>query len=135
MSVQLGKKYYLGSRYQQQFLEYLKANKIAGLKCSSCQSVYFPPRQICPSCRVMNEDVQWIELSGKGIVETFTTIYYAPVGFEEEVPYTIVVVKLSEGPKMMCLAEEKVDVGDDIVLRPKFKGNEAYLVCEKDLAE
>ncbi len=131
MTLQLGKKYYMGSTYQKSFLNYLKENKIAALKCKSCQALYFPPRQICPYCKTINEDPLWTELSGKGHVETFTTIHYPPVGFENNAPYTIVVVKLVEGPKILCIASEEVDVDDQVVLVPRSENDHVYLDCMK----
>lgn len=37
-------------------------------------------------------------LSGRGEVYSFSTMYNAPHGFEEQKPYTIALVKLDEGP-------------------------------------
>ena len=39
-----------------------------------------------------------VELGGKGNIKTFTTVFVAPEGREAEVPYTIVMVELDEGP-------------------------------------
>jgi uncharacterized OB-fold protein len=37
-------------------------------------------------------------LSGRGEVYSFSTMYNAPQGYEEQKPYTIALVKLDEGP-------------------------------------
>jgi len=42
-----------------------------------------------------------VELSGKGKIETFTTVYVAAEGREDEAPYIIVLVELDEGPWIM----------------------------------
>jgi hypothetical protein len=42
-----------------------------------------------------------VELSGKGKIETFTTIFVAPEEREDEIPYMIVLVELDEGPWIM----------------------------------
>jgi uncharacterized OB-fold protein len=42
-----------------------------------------------------------IELSGKGKIQTFTTINVAPEGRENELPYTVMLVELDEGPWIM----------------------------------
>jgi uncharacterized OB-fold protein len=39
-----------------------------------------------------------VELSGKGSIQTFTTVFVAPEGREAEAPYTVVMVELDEGP-------------------------------------
>jgi uncharacterized OB-fold protein len=56
----------------------------------------FPPRDICPDCH--GEAKEPFKFSGKGEVYSFTTIYEAPAGFEKNVPYTVALVKLEEGP-------------------------------------
>jgi len=42
-----------------------------------------------------------VELGGQGTIQTFTTVYVAAEGREAEVPYTIVMVELDEGPWIM----------------------------------
>lgn len=37
-------------------------------------------------------------LSGRGEVFSFTTMYNAPKGYEDQKPYTVALVKLEEGP-------------------------------------
>ena len=41
------------------------------------------------------------QLTGKGEIQTFTTIFVPPEGREPETPYVIVMVKLDEGPWIM----------------------------------
>ena len=50
-------------------------------------------------------------LSGRGEVYSFSTMYNAPQGFEEQKPYTIALVKLDEGP-MVTAQLTDVDSGD-----------------------
>ena len=70
--------------------------KLIGTKCKSCNEVFFPPRVICPNCR--NNKIEQTELSGNGIIHSFTIIRTAPEGFEDQVPYVVGVIKLDEGP-------------------------------------
>jgi len=42
-----------------------------------------------------------VELTGKGKIQTFTTVNVASEGREGEVPYMIVLVELDEGPWIM----------------------------------
>lgn len=37
-------------------------------------------------------------LSGRGVVYSYTTMYNVPHGFEEQKPYTVALIKLDEGP-------------------------------------
>ena len=50
-------------------------------------------------------------LSGRGEVYSFSTMYNAPQGFEDQKPYTIALVKLDEGP-MVTAQLTDVDSGD-----------------------
>ncbi len=41
-------------------------------------------------------------LSGKGIVFSWTTVFEAPEGFDEQAPYDLALVKLDEGPLVIA---------------------------------
>lgn len=86
-------------KYKLDFKTYsnaLKENKLLGLKCQSCGNITCPPKLVCHECT--GSDLEVVELSGTGVIKTFTTTYVAPKGREVEAPYTIVIVKLEEGP-------------------------------------
>ncbi|MFP4226210.1 MAG: Zn-ribbon domain-containing OB-fold protein [Desulfobacterales bacterium] len=88
--------------YKLSFKEYHKAlmkNKLMGLKCKECGTVTCPPQMSCSSCTGFDLDVT--ELSGKGKITTYTTVYVAAEGRESEAPYIIVLVELEEGPWIM----------------------------------
>ena len=79
--------------------EALKGNKLLGLKCQECGTVTVPPKMVCRKCTSPNMEV--VELTGKGKIQTFTTCNVAPEGREDEVPYVILLVELDEGPWIM----------------------------------
>ena len=79
--------------------EALKQNKLLGLKCKQCGTVTAPPKMTCAKCA--STDVDIVELSGKGDIQTFTTVFVPSEGREAEAPYIIVMVKLDEGPWIM----------------------------------
>jgi uncharacterized protein len=64
--------------------------------CNECGNTIFPPRDVCPYCA--EEKQSWTNLSGRGEVYSYTTMYSAPAAFEEYTPYTVALVKLAEGP-------------------------------------
>ena len=82
-----------------QYSEGLKENKLLGLKCKQCGTVTVPPRIACSKCASTDMDI--VELSGKGKIQTFTTVFVAPEGREGECPYVIVMTELDEGPWIM----------------------------------
>jgi len=69
---------------------------LVGEVCDHCGAKLFPPRDVCPECA--EEAKTLYQFSGKGEVYSFTTVYDAPEGYEEQAPYTVALVKLEEGP-------------------------------------
>jgi uncharacterized OB-fold protein len=82
-----------------QYSEALKQNKLLGLKCKQCGTITVPPKIACEKCASINLDI--VELSGKGKIQTFTSVFVPPEGREDECPYVIVLVELDEGPWIM----------------------------------
>ena len=70
--------------------------QLVGEVCPHCEAKIFPPRDICPECG--DEAKTLYTFSGRGEVYSYTTVYDAPAGFEEQAPYTVALVKLEEGP-------------------------------------
>jgi uncharacterized OB-fold protein len=73
---------------------------------------------VCPEC--LSANLQWIKVSGKGTVYSYT-IAQAPThpAFAEDIPYVIAIVELAEGPHLTtnitgCKPEE-VRVGMSVV--------------------
>ena len=79
--------------------EALKRDKLLGLKCNECGTITVPPKMACRKCA--STDMGVVELKGKGRIQTFTTVYVTSEGRQNEVPYTIVLVELDEGPWIM----------------------------------
>ena len=69
------------------FISYLEEGKVMGTKCNECGAVYFPPRSDCVKC--FNSNMGWFEVTGAGILLSFSELKYGPVGFEDDLPYTI----------------------------------------------
>jgi uncharacterized OB-fold protein len=79
------------------FWEGTRAGELRLQKCMACQHVYFPPRPFCPQCA--SQDVNVFRASGRATLLSYV-IHHRPVpGFVP--PYSIAVVELEEGPRMM----------------------------------
>jgi len=74
--------------------------RLIGSVCERCGSHYFPRRAVCPKCRRKGK-LKEIRYSGKGRIYSYTTIYSAPSGFEDQVPYSIAIIELDEGAKVL----------------------------------
>ena len=86
---------------------------LVGEVCPHCDEKIFPPRDVCPNC---GEEAKTLyTFSGKGEVYSYTTIYDAPEGYAENAPYTVALVKLSEGPlvtaQLTDVDNDKVQIG------------------------
>lgn len=86
---------------------------LVGEVCPHCQSKIFPPRDVCPECG--GEAKTAYQFSGKGEIYSFTVMHDAPAGFEDNIPYTVALVKLQEGPMVTAqltdLGEAPVQIG------------------------
>ncbi|MGM0770072.1 MAG: Zn-ribbon domain-containing OB-fold protein [Halobacteriota archaeon] len=71
---------------------------LVGTHCNTCDSYYYPPRNVCPKCRREGE-IESHKFSGPGEVVTYTVIHTAAEGFEHQAPYVLGIVQLDEGPR------------------------------------
>lgn len=88
--------------YTLPFKEYhnaLRKDKLMGLKCKQCGSITCPPKLACQECS--SWETEPVQLSGKGKLVSFTTHFIAPMGRENELPYTVALVELDEGPWLL----------------------------------
>ncbi|MBN1454779.1 MAG: OB-fold domain-containing protein [Methanomicrobia archaeon] len=74
----------------------LKDGKLLGLHCSSCRKITCNPMPVCQWCG--SRMLERTELSGEGVLETFTVIRVASEGFEDDAPFIPCLVRTREGP-------------------------------------
>lgn len=79
------------------FWDGTKSGQLLLQRCSSCEQVYFPPRPFCPACSSREVTVE--QASGKGSLYSYVISHRPHPAFEG--PYSIAVVELDEGPRMM----------------------------------
>lgn len=80
----------LASPLQQRFDAGMKAGRITGHKCPSCDRVFVPPKGYCPMCTVATTDEHEVEVSDVGTVTSFTIL--TPIqyrGQKERQPYAL----------------------------------------------
>ena len=114
----------------------VKAHAMQVQKCADCSQFVFYPRSVCPHCG--SRSLNWTAVSGRGKVYGFTISHQKGMpNFGNDVPYTIAVVELEEGCRMMTNLvgidpdPAKIKVGMDVVVQyddvtdamtlPKFK--------------
>ena len=116
-----GRKSFTAVTKTAKFVDLLTEGKIEGAVCKKCGTKFFPPRADCAAC--FSKEMDWFEMPKKGRLETFTTAYYAPFGFEADPPYTMGVVDFDGGLKLFArlskeIKPEDVKVGMDATIRP-----------------
>jgi len=72
------------------FIGHLQEGRVTGTRCKTCGKIFFPPRADC--CASMDSAMDWFEIQGRGTLQAFSTLYYAPAGLEKDLPYSIAVV-------------------------------------------
>ncbi|MFQ6015330.1 MAG: Zn-ribbon domain-containing OB-fold protein [Anaerolineae bacterium] len=106
--------------------------RLIGSACRSCGTKSFPPRPVCPECGA--REAEPYRFSGLGEVYSYSTVYQAPDGFEEYVPYTVALVRLDEGPlitaQLTDLEPDEVEIGMkvEMVTRKLQEYNEDGLI-------
>ena len=69
------------------------------LYCPACQSWHHPQVSFCPCGR---GTLEWRETAGRGRLISFTVVRQAPLpALSELLPYTLMLVKLEEGPQLV----------------------------------
>jgi uncharacterized OB-fold protein len=107
----------------QEFAVHLKDGRLMGSACKACGYTSFPPRADCPKC--LSGEFELREISGKGTLYTQTRIAAAPTGFEDVVPYTIGVVDLVEGGRLLAwigetIPADKLAIGMQVQVVPRI---------------
>lgn len=88
--------------------------RLIGNVCE-CGEKYFPPRNICTSCH--EKVTEPYQFAGTGFVYSFTKVYDAPEGYENQVPYIVAEIILTEGP-MVCAQLTDTEYEDIVIGSP-----------------
>jgi len=116
-----GRRSFTATTKTAKFVDFLASGKIEGTVCTKCGTRFFPPRADCSVC--FSKELDWFDMPPKGTLETFTTAFYAPFGFEADPPYTMGVVSYGNGLKLFArlskeIKPEEVKVGMSVSVRP-----------------
>ena len=80
------------------FWDGCKAGELRLQHCRACGETYFPPRPFCPACA--SRDIEVTKASGKATLWSYV-INHRPRRDMGDALYSIAVVALEEGPRMM----------------------------------
>ncbi len=115
----------------------LLAGRFVASRCTRCGARSFPPRADCSECR--SGEFEFVEISRRARLLSYTTIHAAPTGFEDQVPYTLGVVELEAGGRAMACYGETLPVDSELgtpvsvvpCVRGKGDGLRAYYTLER----
>jgi uncharacterized protein len=79
------------------FWEGTRIGELRLQRCDECAGTYFPPRPFCPACG--SRSVSMIKASGKATLSSYIINQRPHPAWDE--PYSIAIVELAEGPRMM----------------------------------
>lgn len=101
------------------FIDFLDKGTVAGTKCRTCGASYFPPRPDCSKC--FSSNMEWVEISGRGKLISYSKLIYAPTGFEADLPYSIALVEFPNQWKVFGrlskeIKEEEITIGMDLMI-------------------
>ncbi len=71
-----------------------------GMRCRDCGIYVFGAALFCQSCS--SGDLESVELSGRGILYSYTIVRVPPAGWPGPVPYVLGEVELPEGPHVLA---------------------------------
>ena len=101
-----------------EFLKFLEAGKMMTTKCRKCGTIYFPPKMDCNVCGA--SEMEWIEIDELGELVASSTVMYGPTGFENDVPYTIAVIRFQNGLQVFGRINKDVPI-DNIKIGMQLK--------------
>jgi hypothetical protein len=81
----------------QHFWDGTKAGILLLQRCDSCDDTYFPPQPFCAKCA--SRDVSLVEAGGRAKLMSYVISHRRTPGFEP--PFSIAIVELEEGPRML----------------------------------
>ena len=98
------------------FIDNLEQGKVTGTRCKDCGMHFFPPRADCYQC--LSSNMEWFDVSGTGKLISYSKLEYAPVGFEEDLPYAIALLDYGDykvfGRIAKDIPDNEIEVGMDM---------------------
>ena len=105
------------------FAQHLRDGRLMGSRCRACGATSFPPRADCGAC--LSGEFEFVPLSGRARLHTWSRITAAPTGFDQLAPYTIGVADLEEGGRILAwigetIPRETIAIGMELQVVPRI---------------
>jgi uncharacterized OB-fold protein len=115
-------RYAAGDTASRFFIELRDNTRIMGTRCAQCNHVYVPPRATCVHCFGTLDE--WVELDGRGTVQSYTTVQYALPVHPLDPPFVYGIILLDGATTGLThflgeVESEKLKIG--MRVKPVFK--------------
>ena len=95
------------------FTDGLQSHVVRYQRCNQCGHAQTLARYACQRCG--SEKLDWHDSKGLATVRARTVVSRAPSDdFRALAPYTLVIVELDEGPRLMGHADASIDIGQRV---------------------
>ena len=112
----------------------IAADTLCIQRCGDCGQWRHPPRRLCPSCYSAQSSYQAV--SGRGSVYSFVVSHRSrDLGWQEQVPYTTLLVELEEGARVLAatsISPDRVSIGQQLNLRITSRSDDFVLLWADD---
>lgn len=111
--------------------------KLKGRRCD-CGYTFFPPQDYgCEACGAGPEKLSPVDLSGRGVLESFVTVHKHRFGTPKP-PFCVGTIRLDDGPSIVallaCADEEGLAIGQTVqaimVDAGQESGGDAVVECQ-----
>lgn len=116
-------------RLSEPFVQGLQQGVLRYQRCTACGQAQTLARAACVRCHA--PALAWLDSAGQGCVHACTVVTRAPSdAFRERVPYTLVLVDLDEGFRLMGQGAPGLAVGNRVQARVVRWGEQPLVVFE-----
>lgn len=104
----------------------LQAGVLRYQRCAACGAAQTGTRDACSGCG--GTRLGWHDAAGRGTVHALTVVHRAPSeAFAALVPYTLVLVDLDEGVRVMAHGTPGLAIGQRVAARPLQAAGQALM--------
>lgn len=93
------------------FFDALRERRFLVPRCDDCGAFNWPHYPACRTC--LSERQTWTQVTGEGTLWSYTVVHRGPGQFNEDVPYVIALVQLSDGPDSVLVLGNVTDAAPD----------------------
>lgn len=73
-------------------------------RCARCAALTLPPDATCPHCWTSDPDFEFVPVTGRGTVRSWTVVRQAFLaGFDDDLPFVLVDVELGDEPRVRMI--------------------------------